>query len=96
MKIELFNTYVLIDADVPEQTTKGGLIIAEQWKTLPPTGTVVAVGPDVDGISAGERVVFSRFGALPAQIDPVDNKQKNWRLVRQEHVLGRIKDGPKS
>lgn len=73
---------VLIQADKPKEKTASGLYIKEEWKTLPPTGTVVAIGHDVGQVSVGDRVVFERYGAIILENDQ--------RLCKESHILAKI------
>jgi co-chaperonin GroES (HSP10) len=36
---------ILVEADKAAEKTASGFYIKEDWKSLPPTGTVLAVGP---------------------------------------------------
>lgn len=73
---------VLIRADKQPEQTKSGFYIQEEWKTLPPTGEILAIGPDVTDLSVGDRVVFERYGSI---ILP-DNE----RLCKQTHILAKL------
>lgn len=56
---------VLIEADKPKEKTASGIYITEDWKTLPPMGTVKAVGPEVkDQSLVGKRVLFERYASV--------------------------------
>lgn len=70
---------LLIEADEPKTKTKSGILLQEDWKTLPPTGTVKAVGPEVFYIKEGDKVVFERYGAVT-----VDGSLK---ICKESHVL---------
>lgn len=77
---------VLIEADKPKEKTTTGLYIVEDWKTRPPFGTVLAIGPDVKNRDLlGERVIFERYGAV--QLEGQD------RLCKESHILGIILHG---
>lgn len=75
---------VLIDVDQPKTQTASGFYIQEEWKSLPPTGTVVAVGPDVKAVKPGHRVVFERYASV---ILPDDQ-----RLCQESHIYAIIKE----
>lgn len=54
---------VLIDADkAPEKI--GSLLVVEDWKSVPPWGTVLEVGPDVTEVKPGDRVLFERYASI--------------------------------
>ncbi len=75
---------ILIEADKPQEKTKSGLYIAEDWKALPPSGTVLAVGSEVTSVKEGDRVVFERYGSV--------TYKDQQRLVKESQVIG-ILDG---
>lgn len=55
---------VFIKADGAKKETDDGILISEDWKDLPATGTVVVVADDVTFCKAGDRVFFERYGAI--------------------------------
>ena len=69
---------VLIQADKPREKTASGLLLVEEWKTLPPTGTVLAIGPDVKTVKVGDRVMFGRYGSIILEND--------LRLCQERHI----------
>lgn len=73
---------VLIRADSAPEQTKSGLYIKEEWKSLPPTGEVLAVGPDVKDVTVGDRVVFDRYASVILE--------KDQRLCLESHILARL------
>lgn len=74
---------VLIEADKPKEKTESGLYIVEDWKTLPPTGVIIAVGPDVkDQDLVGRHVVFERYASVVFK--------DNMRLCLEKHILAEI------
>ena len=82
---------ILIKADDAKQRTKSVLYLNEEWKTLPPLGTVEAVGDDITDVKVGDRVIFERYGAIRVSLDTEPTKKdENYRLCKIEHVLARI------
>jgi len=73
---------VLIKADEAPEKTKSGLLLGEQWKTLPLTGTVLKVGPDVKDIYMGEKVFFCRYASIILENDE--------RLIKARQVIGKV------
>lgn len=71
---------VLVQADKPKEQTASGLYIQEDWKTLPPTGVVVAIGNDVTSVKEGDRVVFERYGSVAYN--------KDQKLCKENQILG--------
>lgn len=54
---------VLIEPIVENQTA-GGLFLPEAAVEKPTKGRVLAVGPRVEGVAAGDTVVFSKYGGF--------------------------------
>lgn len=82
MKITPLRDMILIEAEKPKNQTESGILISEDWKSLPPEGTVISVGPDVVGIKAGDRVMFNRYGSVILD--------KQLRICQQSHIYGVI------
>lgn len=73
---------VLIEADKPPEKSASGILLVEDWRTLPPTGTVIEVGPEVTTVKKGDRVVFERYASIILD--------KDQRLCKEDHILGII------
>jgi co-chaperonin GroES (HSP10) len=71
---------ILIRADKPKEKTASGLYVIEEWKTLPATGEVLAVGPLVIDVAVGDHVQFERYASVILENDE--------RLCQESHVLG--------
>ncbi|MCX4348515.1 MAG: co-chaperone GroES [Alphaproteobacteria bacterium] len=76
---------VFIRLDSKEKTTAGGIILTESHESEQTIGTVEAVGPDVDSVKVGERVLFHVFDELPTY-DP------DVVVVRESSLLGVFTD----
>lgn len=76
---KLQNYLVLIKVDPVEEKDASGVFIQEEWKTLPPTGTVVRIGAGVKFCKPGDHIFFIRYAAV--QVD------EDHRLCREEEVL---------
>lgn len=70
---------VLVKADQAQKQTESGFYLAENWKTLPLTGIVLAVGPNVTTVKKGDKIGFARYGTV---ILPDDE-----RLCKEAHIL---------
>ena len=75
---------MLLKADKPRKQTKSGILISEDWKTLPPKGEVLAVGPLVKQVKPGDRVLFERYASIILENDE--------RLCKEGHIFGMIDD----
>jgi co-chaperonin GroES (HSP10) len=71
--------FVLIQVDdTPKKN--GALEVVEEWKSLPPTGTVLAIGPDVKAVKVGDKVQFERYSSII-----LENSQ---RMAKQSSIYG--------
>lgn len=98
MSFDPFADWVVVLADTGEMQTAAGIYVAEATDYKPGTGTVLAVGPSVVGITVGERILFSQFAAqalplpvLPSDKDEVREVKKRTKLVRVGDTLGKYR-----
>lgn len=77
--IEPTRDVVLIKADPAETQKASGLFVVEEWKSLPLTGMVVSVGPEVKRVKPGDKVGFNRYASV---ILPNDE-----RLCKESQIL---------
>ncbi len=78
---------VLVRVDPPQKATESGILIKEDWKSLPPTGTVVAMGRNIPAtipLVVGDRVIFERYSAVMLSED--------LRLCKAGNILAVIED----
>ena len=80
--MEPIGDLVLVQADAAQTQTKSGLYIHEDWKTVPPTGKVLAIGEKVTLVKVGDRVIFERYGAITFD--------KDQKLCKENQILGVI------
>lgn len=78
---------VLVQVDPAEERSKSGLWLTEEWKTLPPFGTVLAVGPKVTTIKKGDRIVFERYASVKIEDE---DKRKDLRLCKESHIMAKL------
>lgn len=78
--MEVLRDLLLLKVEQPPDKTASGLLIVEEWKTLPPYGFVLAMGPDVhlpyvdskgnDAlVKVGDRVMFERYASIILEND---------------------------
>jgi len=85
MKHNLNSNLVLIENDQPEEKDQHGIFVQEEWQTLPPTGTVLAVGEGVTFCKEGDRVFYERYSAIQTP------HGKDIKLVRADAIFEVIK-----
>lgn len=78
--IEPLGDIVVIEVIPPAKETASGIILTEDWKTLPPKGKVIAIGDGVknEGL-IGKVVVFERYTSVVLE--------DNLRLCRESNIL---------
>lgn len=60
---------VVLPTDDAQRITQAGIHIPDQAREVPTSGTVLAVGPGVQGLKVGERVVYGKYVGTPFVID---------------------------
>ena len=65
--------------------TASGLYIPDSAKEKPATVTVVAVGPDVTHIKAGDRIVYKDYTPTNLKIDDTE-----YLIINEEDVLATL------
>lgn len=83
------NDLVLVKRDKPATKSAGGieLVLAADADQEPAYGEVLAVGPKVDVVKAGDRVLIGHYGGTTVKVDGEDVV-----LLKEEELLG-VVDG---
>lgn len=55
---------MLIKVEPIKEKTNLGLYIKEDWKSLPPYGEIMEIGPDVTEVKVGDTVMFDRYASI--------------------------------
>ena len=81
---------VLIEADVAEEKTAGGIIIPDTAKEKPQKGTVIAVGSgkkkdEPMTVKVGDQIFYGKYAGTEIVIDG-----KEFLIMRQDDVFGII------
>ena len=91
MKLKPMADNVLLKQHEAAETTVSGIILATSTKEKPAIYEVVAVGPGTKDVtmalSAGDRVVVSKFVGTDVTLDKVD-----YKFVKQDEVLAVVID----
>lgn len=93
MKIKPLADRVVIKMKKAQETTKGGIILAESAKEKPEIAEIVAVGPGgiVDGkevkmeLSVGDNVLISKYSGTEVKIEG-----EEYTILKQADVLAKI------
>ncbi len=81
---------VVLKADVAEETTKSGIVLASTAKEKPQIADVVAVGPGgmIDGkevkmyVNVGDKVVVAKYAGTEIKLD-----SQEYTIIRQSEIL---------
>lgn len=80
MAMQPLTDRVLVEVEEAKKATASGILLQEDWKTLPPHGTILAVGPDVTQVKVGDKVIFERYAA-------VIMGERNQRMCQEKHIM---------
>ena len=86
MKVTPLGDRLLVKPDDAAAEQQGGIYLPDSAQEKPQNGTVVAVGPDVENVKKGDRVLLPKFGGSEVTIDGVDHS-----IMREDDVLGILK-----
>ena len=91
MKLKPMADNVLLKQHETAETSVGGIILATAAKEKPAIYEVVAVGPGTKDapmlLTAGDKVVVSKFTGTDITLDKVD-----YKFVKQDDVLAVVTD----
>ncbi len=87
MKLKPMADNVLLKQDEAQETTVSGIILATANKEKPAIYQVVAAGPDVKGVAAGDKVVVSKFTGSDLKLDG-----EEYKFVKLEDILALVTD----
>ena len=91
MKLKPMAANVLLKQHETAETSVGGIILATAAKEKPAIYEVVAVGPGTKDapmlLTAGDKVVVSKFTGTDITLDKVD-----YKFVKQDDVLAVVTD----
>lgn len=88
MSVQPLDDRVLVRPSTAEEKTAGGIILPDTAKEKPQEGEVVAVGTDEElqrVISAGDRVLFTKFGGSEIRIDG-----STYVILQRSDILAKV------
>lgn len=77
--------YVVAQADEAESKTASGLYLPEGAKEKPKTSRVVAVGPAVQGVKVGDRIVYKSYSQTEVKVG-----RDEYILVQEQDILATV------
>ena len=87
MKLKPTADNLVLKATEAQETTSSGIILATTNKEKPAIFEVVSAGPEVKGISAGDKVIVGQFVGSEFKLDGIE-----YKFVKQEDVLATVTD----
>lgn len=78
--------YVVAVGEEAETKTTSGIYLPEKAAEKPKTAKVVAAGPNVKQIKAGDRIVYKSFSTTEVKVEG-----EEFILVKEEDVLATVK-----
>ena len=73
---------LVIEAKKQKDTTEGGIIIPDKAKERPHKAVVISIGPEVEDIVVGEKIIFSKYAGTVVKLD-----KKAFLIIREEDVI---------
>jgi chaperonin GroES len=87
LTLEPLDDYVVLEPLDEDVETRTGLIIPQSADAGSRSGIVTAMGPDVDGIELGDKVLFPREAGFDVRLGGVALK-----VLRRGHLIARVHD----
>jgi len=78
--------YVVAQQEEAESKTASGLYLPEKAAEKPKTAKVLAVGKKVDGIKAGDRIIYKSYSSTDVKVDGVE-----YLIIDEEDILATVK-----
>lgn len=87
MKLKPLADNILLKQTEAEETTASGIILATTTKEKPAIYEVMAAGPDVKDVAAGDKVVVGQYTGSEIKLDG-----EEYKFVKLEDVLAVVTD----
>ena len=89
VSLEPLDEFVVVQPVSDDSETRAGLILPTSATEAAPcrTGIVTAVGADVQGVDAGDKVLFPRVAGFDVRLGGLEVK-----LLKREELIARIHD----
>lgn len=77
--------YVVLQQEDAKTKTASGLLLPDSGAEKPKIAKVLAIGPAVKDVKAGDRVIFGGYSNTEIKIDSVE-----YMLVRNENIYAKL------
>ena len=78
--------YIVVQQEEAQTKTASGLYLPDKASEKPKIAKVLAVGPVVQDVAAGDRIVFGGYSNTDIKIDGVE-----YMLVKNENIYAKLK-----
>jgi co-chaperonin GroES (HSP10) len=85
--LEPLDDFLVVEPSDDEAETRAGLILPASAETACESGIVTAVGPDVEGVAPGDKVLFLKDSGHDVRLAGTRAK-----VVRRHELIARIHD----
>ena len=81
MALKPLKTNVVAVVEKPLEKTKSGILLGEA-KEKPAYAVVEAVGPEVESVKKGEKIVYKEYSTMEIKVDDTD-----YIILKEEDIL---------
>ena len=85
--IEPMGEMVLLEMENAPEKTESGLLLPEEAREKMNVGKVVATGPEADGLSAGDRVIYRQYSVTKIEWLGIE-----YMLIKFEDLQAKVLD----
>ena len=85
--IEPMGEMVLLEMENAPEKTESGLLLPEEAREKMNVGKVVATGPEADGLSAGDRVIYRQYS-----VTKIEWLGLEYLLMKSEDLQAKVND----
>ena len=86
VKLHPLADYIVAQGDTANERTASGLYLPNNAQEKPKTATVLAIGPNVQQVKKGDRIIYKSYSTTDVKVEKDD-----YILVKEEDVLATVK-----
>jgi len=87
LALEPLDDFVIVEYAEEEAETRAGLILPASLEAHCRSGIVIAVGPDAEGVSPGDKVIFPKDAGYDVRLAGTAQ-----RVIKRAELIARILD----
>ena len=77
--------FVALTLEKKENTTASGIILTSEAKDKQAVGKVVAVGPKVEDLKEGDKVIYQTYSGTKVELE-----QQEYLLIQVKNILAKL------